>query len=69
LLTYIQNCYIWNTAFLKLVAYISLLDPTYIANFLAGRVGSADFPIYQSIYAMLIGLSSGAYLEAGASGF
>ncbi|MFT5348491.1 MAG: RHS repeat-associated protein, partial [Bacteroidia bacterium] len=29
--------------------------PTYIANFLAGRAGSADCPIYQSIYAMLIG--------------
>ena len=30
-------------------------DPIYIANFLAGRLGSADCPIYQMIYAMLIG--------------
>jgi hypothetical protein len=51
---------------LNLLAYISLLYPTYIANFLAG---SADCPVYQSIYAMLIGVSSGAYLEAGASGY
>lgn len=54
---------------MKLLAYIPLLCPTYIANFLAGRAGSADCPIYQSIYAMLIGVSSGAYLEAGASGY
>jgi hypothetical protein len=54
---------------LNLLAYISLLDPTYIANFLAGRAGSLDCPIYQAIYARFIGVSSGAYLEAGASGY